>query len=185
MQTYRNLLTAVLLIIGTLTYAQNKSAVKLPVNDETKLVTYEKVQELPGVSQAELYRRGLQWCMTYFKNPTDVIRERDSLGGTINCKARFKISNPPDKKGLETDAGLVQYSLNLMFKDGRYRYVLTEINWKQQSYYGVEKWMDTSNQYYKPEFEYYLQQSDDKIKALLKELDKGMKAAEKVKSTDW
>jgi hypothetical protein len=185
MRTYRNLLTAVLLTIGTLTYAQNKSVVKMPVNEETKLITYEKVQEVAGVNQAELYQRGLQWCMTYFKNPTDVIRSRDSIGGTIVCKARFKISNPPDKKGLETDAGLVQYTLNLMFKDGRYRYVLTEINWKQQSYYGIEKWMDTSNQYYKTEFEYYLQQSDDKVKELLKDLDKGMKMAPKAKASDW
>lgn len=184
MRIYQNLFAVLLVAVSSLTFAQSKTA-RLPVNQETGLITYEKVQEIPGADQAELYRRGLAWCMSYFKNPNDVIRERDSSGGTITCKARFKIMNPADKKGIETDAGLVQYTLNLMFKDGRYRYVLSEINWKQQSYYAIEKWMDTSNQYYKPEFEYYLQQTDDKIKDLLKDLDKGMKAAEKPKAKDW
>ena len=185
MRIHQNLFAALLMAVSSVTLAQNKTT-RLPVNEETELITYEKVQEVPGADQAELYRRGLAWCMGYFKNPNDVIRERDSLSGAILCKARFKITNPPNKEGLATDAGLVQYTLKLMFKEGRYRYVLTDINWKQQSYYGVEKWMDTTNQYYKTEFEFYLQQTDAKAKEILKDLDKGMKTAEKVKSSgDW
>lgn len=180
------LLTTFSLLNALVLSAQdNTTVVKLPMDDESKLITYEKVQEVAGVDQGELYRRALQWCMTHFKNPSDVIREKDSLGGKIICKARFKISNPPDKKGLATDAGLVQYTLNLMFKDGRYRYILTEFNWKQQSYYPIERWMDTSAQYYKSDFNYYLQQTDDKAKEILKDLDKAMKTAEVVKTDDW
>ena len=187
----KNFRKSVVLTVFTLLYTLMLSAqditpvVKLPTNDESKLITYEKVQEVAGVDQGELYRRALQWCMTYFKNPADVIREKDSLDGKIVCKARFKISNPADKKGLATDAGQVQYTLNLMFKDGRYRYILTEFNWKGQSYYPIERWMDTEAQSYKTVFNHYLQQTDDKAKELLKDLDKAMKTAEVVKTDEW
>lgn len=188
MRIYQTLVTAfiVMLSVVSTSFAQQKAIVKLPVDEETKLFTYDKVQEVAGVSQAELYSRGLEWCLGYFKNPNDVIRERDSVGGKILCKARFNISNPADKKGLQTSAGMVQYTLTLMFKEGKYRAVLTEINWKQQSYYAIERWMDTSSQYYDEEkFNYYLQQTDEKAKEILKDLDKTMKTGEKVKSSDW
>jgi hypothetical protein len=185
MRFNRIILAVVLLSFACLANAQNKPLAKLPINSETKLLTYEKVQVVDGVEQSELYRRCLQWCQTFYKNPNDVIRERDSLGGKIVCKGRFKISNPPDKKGLETDAGLVQYTLTILMKEGKYKYTLTDINWKQQSYYPVEKWMDVKNQYYKPEFEYYLQLTDSKSEDITKGLDKAMHTSEKPQVKEW
>jgi len=185
MQFKRIIFILMLLSFGYFANAQNKPLAKLPVNSETKLLTYDKVQVVDGVAQSELYRRCLQWCQTFYKKPTDVIRERDSLGGKIVCKGRFKITNPPDKKGLETDAGLVQYTLTILMKEGKYKYTLTDINWKQQSYYPAEKWMDTKNQYYKPEFEYYLQLTDSKSEDITKALDKAMHTSEKTLSKEW
>ena len=158
----------------------------MPVDRQTGLITYSKVKEMSGITKADLYNRALSWANTYYKNPADVIREKDEEQGKIICKARYKIMNPPDKKGFSSEAGNVQYTLNLQFKEGKYKYELTEINWKQPSYYGVEKWMDTSNAYYKQEFACYLQQVDSASKEIISSLDKIMKTnAAKNEKNDW
>lgn len=182
------LATAMLVLFPALMLkAQNNTITppKMPVDDKTGMITYTKVVESPGLSATQAYQKGLAWAMKYYKNPTDVIRERDSLNNSMLCKARFKISNPPDKKGFATDAGLVMYTLKVQFKDGRYRYELTEINWKQTSHYPAERWMDTKNQMYKSEYAYYLQQTDTEVKEVIKSLEKAMQEKEAAKSDDW
>ena len=175
-----------ILLTATFSKAQNITAPKLPVDDKTKLFSYNKVKEATNVSKDELYKRALAWANSYYKNPTDVIRENNREEGKIVCKARYKIMNPPDKKGFSTDGGVVMYALNLQFKEGRYKYDLTEINLKQQSYYPIEKWMDTKSASYKPEFDFYLKQVDDMSKEIINSLDKAMKANPVTdKKDDW
>ncbi len=165
----------------------NKQAPKLPIDDATKLVTYSKVNEVAGVTMKDLYNRAIVWGTTYYKNPTDVLRERDSVNGELVCKARYKIMNPADKKGFATEAGVVMYTLKLSFKDGKYKYVMTDINWKQASYYPIERWMDTKSPSYKPEFDFYLQQVDEKSREVIKDFDKALKTAGNpaTKKDDW
>lgn len=162
-----------------------QQAPKLPVDEKTGLITYSKVSEVSGTTSGTLYQRALEWANKHYKNPADVIRERDSVGGQITCKARFKIMNPADKKGVATDAGNVMYTLKIQFKDGRYRYELTEINWKQQSYYPCERWMDKTAAGYKPEFDYYLQQTDASVREALKSMEKALSTAPSAKTEDW
>ncbi|CAN5636678.1 hypothetical protein BH11BAC2_BH11BAC2_04730 [soil metagenome] len=171
--------------ILNLSAQQQKPTPVLPLDDVSKLITYSKAQEIAGQTAGQLYQKAISWAGTYYKNPTDVIREKDSVGGKIVCKARFKISNPADKKGVASDAGLVQYTLTLQFKEGKYKYTLTEINWKQTSYYPAEKWMDKTNSYYKPEYDFYLQQVDEQCHEILKDLDKGMRMVAAQKKDDW
>ena len=110
-----------------------KSTIRMPIDETTKLICYSKVNEVAGEAKDVLFDRAVEWATTYYKNPTDVIREKDKEGGKLVCKARYKMSNPPDKKGVSTDAGLAQYTLTIQFKEGRYKYDLTAINWKQIS----------------------------------------------------
>ena len=170
-----NKIVCILILLSTaITQAQNIAGPKLPIDEKTKIISYSKVNEVANVSKDDLYKRALTWANTYYKNPKDVIREIDRQEGKIVCKARYKIMNPPDKKGFSTEGGVVMYTLNLQFKDGRYKYDLTEINWKQQSYYPVEKWMETTSASYKPEFSFYLKQMDDTSKEIIGSLDKAM-----------
>lgn len=179
-------LAAGLLLCSQLLHAQQiQQAPKLPVDEKTGLITYSKVNEVNGANAGTLYQRALEWANKYYKNPTDVIRERDSVGGSLLCKARFKIMNPADKKGLATDAGNVMYTLKIQLKDGRYRYELTEINWKQQSYYPCERWTDKTAATYKPAFDYYLEQTDATAREVIKSLEKAMSAAPVSKSDEW
>ena len=175
-----------ILLTTTIAKAQNTAAPKLPVDEKTKLISYNKVKDVANISSDDLYKRALNWANTYYKNPIDVIRENNRTEGKIVCKARYKLMNPPDKKGFATEGGIVQYTLNLQFKEGRYKYDLTEINWKQQSYYPVEKWMDTKSTYYKPEFDFYIKQVDDTAKEIIGSLDKAMRTNPVTdKKDDW
>jgi hypothetical protein len=36
---------------------------------------------------------------------------------------------------------LIKYQFNLMFRDGRYKYVITKINVQKTAYYGIENWL--------------------------------------------
>lgn len=161
------------------------TSTRFPINEETKLVTYEKVVTVEEADKNEIFERATLWANTFYKNPTDVIREKNADTGKIVCKARFKISNPPDKTGFATDAGMVQYILTLLFKENKYKYELTEINWKQLSYYAIERWMDISAPSYNPSYAFYLQQVDENVKNILADLEKALANKKKEKKNDW
>ena len=165
--------------------AQNSSS-KYPMNSETKLISYSKVVPMDSVDKNELYLRALSWANSNYKNPTDVIREKDANAGKIVCKHRFKITNPPNKEGFEKDAGLVMYTLTIQVKDQRYKYELSEINWKQLSYYPIERWMDTSAPGYEKEYDHYLKQTDEIVKKVIYNLESSMTiSTKKVKKDEW
>jgi hypothetical protein len=51
---------------------------KVPVDSVTGKITYEGVVDVKGVAAGELYQRINAWFQSYYKNPTEVIRENDS-----------------------------------------------------------------------------------------------------------
>lgn len=177
----------VLVMLIKIAGAQNdKATIKMPMSEETKLVTYSEVVITNGYGKAELYDKAFAWLSAFYKNPADVLREKDRDAGTMELKARFKIFNPIVKKNdVATPAGDVQYSLNLDFKEGKFRYTLTAINWKQASYYPIERWMDKSSQSYIPAWDYYLQQTDENCKKIIADLVKTMTTTAPVKKDEW
>ncbi|MEP7169266.1 MAG: DUF4468 domain-containing protein [Bacteroidota bacterium] len=175
-----------LIIIVVTVAAANSQNSKLPVDSLTKLISYNKVVQADSIDRKELYMRAFTWANTFYKNPGDVIREKDAAGGKIVCKARFKLTNPPNKDGFEKDAGDVMYTLTIQLKDGRYKYELSQINWKQISYFPAERWMDTKAPGYAKEYDYYLKKTDETVKKVIADLEKGMTVStKKVKKDDW
>ena len=77
------------------------------------------------------------------------------------------------------------YSLTLNFKEGKFRYEITKINWQHTSYYPIERWSDTASPSYKSSFAYYLQQTDDTIDGVIKDFTKKITEPMKVSSSDW
>ncbi len=186
MKPYSLKIAALLFLLPVLVYAQDvKQAVKPPMDDTNEKITYAKVVELKGKGPGDLYHNALLWANSYYKNPGDVIRERDSVNGKIVCKARFKIMNPPDKKGFAAEAGNVMYTLTLQFKEGRYRYEMTDFNWKQQSYYACERWMDKAKASYEPRFDFFIEQIHTKALEVTTNLEKNMPALPSAKTDDW
>jgi hypothetical protein len=186
----KKLLSSVIVLLAVSAssiYAQKKQAPvspSMPVDSITHKITYEGVVEVTGAKADLLYKRALAWFKTHYPNPTEVIRENDSLKFKIVGKPRFKVYNPADKNGLKTDAGLAQYTITVACRDGRYRYEISEYNWKQVSYYPAEKWMDTKDQLYSPAMADYLTQLDTYTKDLVKSLQEAMAKDKPVKDRD-
>lgn len=157
----------------------------LPVDAATGLYSYSNVVDLPGKSKIELYNKALAWANTYYKNPVDVIREKDPEEGKLIIKARYKIVNEADKKGVATAAGDVMYTLTIGTKDNKYKYEITKINWQQKSAFPIERWKDTGSPSFVPTYAYYLEQTDLKIKEVISSLEKKMKEEAKAKKDDW
>ncbi len=159
-----------------------------PIDNETKKITYDKIVTITDPKESrkdQLFNKAIAWAQSFYKNPTDVIREKNADAGKIVCKARFKIMNKPDRSGFASDAGVVQYTLTLLVKDGKYRCQLTDFNWKQLSYYPIERWLDSSSPSYTPSFAYYLIQVNDYAYRLIDELERFMTAKKKEKKDDW
>lgn len=162
---------------------QEIQAPDMPVDENTKLITYTGVVEVKDVNKNELYKRGLGWFNTYYKNPSDVIREKDSINLKVVGKPRFKIFRPANENGVKMDGGLVQYTITVICKDGRFKYEITAINWKQQSYYPIEKWITEKERY--KDYSWYLSQTDTMMKEVAKNLEAAMKTAPKQIKDNW
>lgn len=157
----------------------------IPVDKISKLIDYTDVVQVKGTSTSVLYKRALAWFNTFYKNPTDVIRENDSTKGVISGKSRFKISNAPDKTGLRTDAGLVMYTITVSIREGRFKYEVTELNQKATSYLPLEKWLDTTSRTYTTAYVGYLEQVDTQVRETIDNLKKAMTTTPPVKNDNW
>jgi len=159
-------------------------ATPVPVDPITKMITYEGVVEVKGASAKTLYERALEWFNTNYKNPSDVIRENDAEGNKIVGKHRFKITNPPDKSGMRGDAGMVQYTLTLASRDGRFKYEITDFGWKLASAYPCERWLDKSTAGYMNVYNDYLIQTDKEMVDLIAGFKDYMSHEKPVKDKD-
>lgn len=170
--------------------AQKKNAVppppppQLPMDNITNKITYEEVVDAQGKSADELYRKILIWFRTYYKNPGEVIRENDSIKMSVTGKPRFRISNPPDKEGTKTDGGLVQYTITIAAKEGRFKYTLTDFNWKSNSYYPCERWYDTALPSHTSAMDEYLRQTDNYARTTVADLKNSITNEKPVKNKD-
>jgi Domain of unknown function (DUF4468) with TBP-like fold len=126
------------------------------IDSITKLITYEGVVEVSGIPAAQLYKRINGWFYAFYKNPSEVIRENDSVKFSITGKPRFRLNSPPSKDAVKNESGVVQYTITVVARDGRYRYELTSFNWKQTSYYACERWLDTKAASYSPAYNFFL-----------------------------
>ena len=146
----------------------------VPVDSVTKLITYTEVVIQVGTKDS-LYNRAIGWTNKFYANPQDVTKVRDKENGKIQCKHRFKLYNYDKKDGSKIETGmLVQYTMNLAFKDGKFRYTITDFNLKGVSYYPLERWLNKQDPTYNANDENYLTQVDVYIKDMIKNLKKAM-----------
>jgi len=152
---------------------------KYPVDEETGLITYKEVVQEEG-NKEDYFNRAIGWINEFYKNPVDVTKVRDPQSGIIKGLHRFKIKDT-NEEGLQTDAGVVQYRFLLEFKEGRYRYTLTEFVLRQSSKIPTEKWLDENN----PQSKSYLKQLDKFVQTWIISLKEGMKPKVEKNDDDW
>mgnify|MGYP000897779396 FL=1 len=156
----------------------------LNYDSKTNLISYSGVVETKGTT-TELYGKALVWMKSYYKNPADVIRTKDAEGGKLIGKARFRIWDQKEGTGTKTQAGMIEYDISISCKDVRYRYVITNIGKKQQTFYPAEKWDAANKLEYKRMYASYLVQIDEELNKLVESLNASMTTGAESKEEEW
>ena len=129
-------LSLLCLFFSTVAMAQDS---QIPTNEKTGEAEYTDVITVDGATAENLRDRAHLWIDEFFPNPKGAVETDDSIAGKIEGKAQFRLEFN-DKKGNVVPAGFVRYSYSLEFKEGKYRYVIDRIHFKQSSYYDVSRW---------------------------------------------
>ncbi len=176
------LLSTVLFTIDYSFSQDNDSTSVVPVDKTTGLITYQEVVEVKGTKQ-DLFNRCVDWVNNFYANPVSVTQIRDPKTGKIEGGHQFRIHNIED--GYEMGAGMILYKFIVEFKDGRYRYTITDFVLRQPSRYPVENWLDDSDPAYNKQWNEYLKQMDEFVKNLIDNLKEKMKPAPEAVEEEW
>jgi hypothetical protein len=170
------------LLLGRLNVRAQEPTTKMPVDPDTKLITYKEVITVAG-APSELFNRAIEWTNKQFKNPVDATKVRDQASGVIEIVHRIEITRI--EQGATLLAGRVDYSMKLELKEGRFRYTITNFNMKDMSRQPLERYMDKKDQSYTPAWDDYLKQVDDYTRKMIESLKQGMQPPAAKKPDTW
>ena len=138
-----NVIRALILLLLPLTaFAQKPGATHTyPIDSNTGLWTYEGVAEIEGLTKADGYARAGEWVKSQIKDPAGFYTVQDAEQGKIEGKHRIPMFRTVDKQRIRSQM-LVKYTVTLWFKDGRYRYRITDLNLERATYYPLEQWLE-------------------------------------------
>jgi hypothetical protein len=155
----------------------------MPIDENTKLVTYKNVVQMKGTS-AELYDRAYQWANKYYKNPVAVIQKANKQQGIVECVSNVPIYTLAKDGVTRVAAGYVYYTLTIEARENRYRYTITNLYKKEQAQFPIEKWLDSSRPEWTTVRYDHLHQIDEGVKKLMENIEEGMQPA-KVIIDEW
>lgn len=110
-----------IVFLSSFVYGQD---VVFPVDKETGKVVFEGVVQVDSLSAEQLYLKSRFWLANVFVKSKNVIDLEDPINKTIIAKGNAPViikGNLGDEPG-----GYVSFKLSLFFRDGRYRYILTD-----------------------------------------------------------
>ncbi|MEI6060155.1 MAG: DUF4468 domain-containing protein [Bacteroidota bacterium] len=154
----------------------------IPVDPETKLITYKEVVSVTG-THAELFNRAIEWVNKQYKNPTVVTKVRNPATGLIEILHRIELTN--DASGVTLLSGIVDYTLKIELKEDKYRYTISGFNYKSASRDPIEHWLDKTDKAYSPVWDNYLKQVDAYSRKLIDSLKLGMQPPAAIKKDEW
>ncbi|MBN2728895.1 MAG: DUF4468 domain-containing protein [Bacteroidales bacterium] len=156
---------------------------QVPVDSDTKLITYQDVVDEAGIKDT-LYNRGITWVNTYFKNPANVFRTRDPEKGEFSGRHRIRMVDT-DEEGVEMNSNtIVDFAFKIECKENRYRYTIDDFTMKAQSKYPLERWLDKEDPTYLTKYDDYLSQVNTHVLGLIADIKEGMKKKE-VLEDNW
>ena len=101
----------------------------VPIDAATHRISYQGVVQVPGATQAELYRRARAWVGQAYTEQNAEITRDDSAAGELQLKGAQLVQTYQVFDGVPRGsyAGVVRHTLAIYVKDGRYKYVLTDL----------------------------------------------------------
>lgn len=190
-------LTFLASLLLTLTTVAQKETPDLPIDADTKLITYTAVESVDTtIGKLELYSRAREWFAKAYKSSQNVIQMDDKESGKIVGKALMQVYHKA--LGSNYPSGYINYTISIYFKDGRYKYEISNFYHTGQLVSGgnriedfgpCEEMINTKKKTwgvsYQKTFNYYLSQLDTNIKLLILDLKESMNKVADSKKNDW
>jgi hypothetical protein len=92
----------------------------LPVDAESKKITFSEVVNVGSVKKTELAKRAQEWG-----SKSKYLVPKAQAPGEYKCKGTIMVVYPSIAAG-KTDKGTVTFLATLYLKDGKYKYVMTD-----------------------------------------------------------
>ncbi|MBJ6109467.1 DUF4468 domain-containing protein [Hymenobacter sp. BT523] len=181
------LLIALLAAVPEL-YAQKpkatEAAATLPVDPDTKQVSYSAVVEAPSTTKDQLYERALEWMTKTYQSDNDVVQIKDKQQGKLVAKGYTTLTQASGSVGMAmfgvmpTPALFLEQTHTLYLKDGRYKYVLTDLALKSANSRDLTRYpLDASKVplgFTKKSWAAALTKADEEVKARIASLNQAM-----------
>ncbi len=166
-KVFKPLFTSALIFFVCAVFARGESPEMpdIPVNERSNLIEYAGVVQVEGTAE-ELYERCLEWINEFFPNPHGVVRVRDNENLIIEGLHRIRYMNQLED-GTDILSGHVQYEFKIQFRDGRYRYEITNFADRKVSRVPLERWLDKDDPAHNKNTPSHLTQIDAFIKDLI------------------
>ncbi|MFO8086428.1 MAG: DUF4468 domain-containing protein [Bacteroidales bacterium] len=178
-------LSLLLLFVGSASFTASSQSdtTILPLDKDGEKILYQGVVEAEG-SANELFYRAVTWMNDYWVNARGVIKKQDRPNGILIAQPRFDIKKETEEGNMQR-AGRMIYVLKLEFKDGRYRYTVSDLNLKGTSPFPLENWIDPGSEYYDQRDQAVLHIIDDEIRSMIDHMHEGMTKEEEKSNDDW
>lgn len=160
----------------------NLTSSLVPIDEKTNKIVYQEVVEVEG-SKRDLFNRCIDWVNNFYKNPVSVTKVRNFESGKIKGSHQFRITD--EENAYSKNAGIVMYSFLIEFKNGRYRYTISDFLEKKASRFPAENWLDKSRPDYNTQWINYLKQLDRYTENLISELKVKMQPEADKADDDW
>lgn len=92
------------------------------VHYENGIVTIDEVVQVNGRTQKQMFDNAILWVNEIFANPKSVIKSREETIGLLTLNIMI-----PQGKDKTDPSSWLDVSLKLQFKDGRYKYEISNI----------------------------------------------------------
>lgn len=97
--------------------------IKLPIDSDTKKITYQEVVHVDSTSKDELYTRAREWFARNFVSSKEVLQMEDRAAGKIIGKGSADGYATFQKASV---GYWLHYTISITIKEGRYRYEITD-----------------------------------------------------------
>jgi len=92
-----------------------------------EMLTFTDVIEVDGATKQQLYNRASQWFTKAYVSSNDVVQKADPINGIIIGKGKWVCNG---SKTYYYTTGTISHTIELYFKEGRFKYIITQISHK-------------------------------------------------------
>lgn len=154
----------------------------LPVDESGKII-YRDVVYVEGQTPLQLYYKGIEWVNSYFPNPRAATSRRSPENGIIEGAHGIRLTD--EHNGKRVPSKVINYKYKIEFREGRFRYTITDFTLRAPSRFPLERWLDKDGPYYSEENRDYLVQINETITDMIEKMVDYISKPEEPDDDDW